>query len=92
MASARALAKSLNGDATPVSFPAMPVIVKTPSCAVVVSPPARGIAGEWKIEQDEEGVRARFIDQDGVLQGYALVGKAVEDKQALTKELPAVLA
>ena len=92
MTSARALAKSLNGDVTPVSFPAMPVMVKTPSCAVVVSPPARGIDGEWKIEQDEEGVRARFIDQAGVLKGYALVGKAVEDKQALTKELPAVLS
>ena len=92
MTSARALAKSLNGETTSVSFPAMPVMVKTPSCAVVVSPPARGIEGEWKIEQDEGGVHARFIDQEGVLQGFALVGKAVSDKQALTKELPAVLA
>ena len=92
MTSARALAKSLNGETTSVSFPAMPVMVKTPSCAVVASPPARGIEGEWKVEQDEEGVHARFIDQAGVLQGFALVGKAVADKQALTKELPAVLA
>ena len=92
MTSARALAKSLNGETTAVNFPAMPVMVKTPSCAVVVSPPARGIEGEWKVEQDEEGVHARFIDQAGVLQGFALVGKAVADKQVLTKELPAVLA
>ena len=92
MTSARALAKSLNGETTSVSFPAMPVMVKTPSCAVVVSPPARGIEGEWKIEQDEEGVHARFIDQTGALQGFALVGKAVADKQALTKELPEILA
>ena len=91
MTSARALAKSLNGETASVSFPAMPVMVKTPSCAVVVSPPARGIEGEWKIEQDEGGVHARFIDQEGVLQGFALVGKAVADKQALTKELPAIL-
>lgn len=92
MTSARALAKSLNGETTAVNFPAMPVMVKTPSCAVVVSPPARGIEGEWKVEQDEDGVHARFIDQAGVLQGFALVGKAVADKQVLTKELPAVLA
>ena len=91
MTSARALAKSLNGERTGVNFPAMPVMVKTPSCAVVVSPPARGVEGEWKINQDEEGVHARFIDKAGVLQGFALVGKAVADKQALTKELPAIL-
>ena len=92
MTSARALAKSLNGEATTVSFPAMPQRVKTPSSAVVGSPPPRGVAGEWTMDQEEVGVHARFIDQAGVLQGYALVGKAVEDKQALTKELPAVLA
>lgn len=92
MTSARALAKSLNGEITAVSFPAMPVMVKTPSCAVVVSPPARGIKGDWNIKQDEEGVHARFVDKAGVLQGFALVGEAVSDKQALTKELPAILA
>ena len=91
MNSARAIAKSLNGETTAVSFPAMPVMVKTPSCAVVVSPPARGVKGEWKIEQDDEGVHASFVDQNGKLHGFALVGKAVTDKQRLVKELPFVL-
>ena len=91
MSSARALAKSLNGETTAVSFPAMPVMVKTPSCSVVVASPADGITGEWEIKQDEDGVHAQYFDQAGVLQGFALVGKAVEDKQRLTKELPAVL-
>ena len=92
MNSARALAKSLNGEITAVSFPAMPVMVKTPTCAVVASPPAQGIDGKWEIKQDEDGVHARFLDHAGSLQGFALVGKAVADKQALLKELPAVLA
>lgn len=91
MNSARALAKSLNGEITAVSFPAMPVMVKTPTCAVVVSPPAQGIEGKWEIKQDEDGVHARFFDHAGSLQGFALVGKAVADKQALVKQLPAVL-
>lgn len=91
MNSARALAKSLNGETTAVTCPAMPVMVKTPSCSVVVAPPAPGIKGEWAIKQDENGVHASYIDQAGVLHGFALVGKAVEDKQRLTKELPAVL-
>ncbi len=91
MSSARALAKNLNGETTAVSFPAMPIMLKTPSCSVVVAPPARGIKGEWQVKQDNDGVHARYFDQQGSLHGFALVGKAVEDKQRLTKELPAVL-
>lgn len=91
MNSARAIAKSLNGELTEVTYPAMPVLVKTPSCSVIVSAPDRNIDGEWTIKHDAHGVHARYFDKDGKLQGFALVGKAIEDKQALTKELPAVL-
>ena len=91
MNSARALAKTLNGEATEVKYPAMPVVVKTPSCPVVVASPASDVEGEWVIKQDEQGVHAQYFDKEGKLQGFALVGKAVEDKQSLTKELPAVL-
>ena len=91
MNSARAIAKSLNGEITSVSFPAMPVMVKTPSCSVVVAPPANNVEGDWTIKKDDFGVHAQYFDEDGKLHGFALVGKAVEDKQALTKELPAVL-
>ena len=92
MHSARALAKSLNGDKTEVTYPAMPVLVKTPTCSVVVAPPANGIEGEWIIKKDKAGVNAQYLDKDGKLQGFALVGSAVADKQKLTKELPVVLA
>ena len=92
MNSARAIAKSLNGEVTSVIFPAMPVMVKTPSCAVVVARPASNIEGEWIIKRDDLGVHAQYFDKSGKLHGFALVGKAVEDKQALTKELPAVLS
>lgn len=91
MNSARAIAKTLNGEITSVSFPAMLVMVKTPSCSVVVAPPANNIEGEWTIRADDLGVHAQYFDKDGKLHGFALVGKAVEDKQALMKDLPAVL-
>lgn len=91
MNSARALAKNLHGEMTAVIYPAMPVLVKTPSCVVVASPPAEGIKGEWTVKADEDGVHATYYDSAGKLQGFALVGQAVEDKQRLTKELPAVL-
>jgi len=86
------LAKSLNGDKTEVTYPAMPVLVKTPTCSVVVAPPANGIEGEWIIKKDKAGVNAQYFDKNGKLQGFALVGEAIADKQKLTKELPVVLA
>jgi len=88
---ARALAATLNGTETPVHYPAMPVMVKTPACPTVVSPPEDGKAGEWNIETIDDGIKALFQDNDGNLLGFALLGKAVAEKMALTAQLPAVL-
>ncbi|MBI5040665.1 MAG: FAD-dependent oxidoreductase [Gammaproteobacteria bacterium] len=92
MQGARTLAKTLAGELTPVSYPAMPVVVKTPACPLVVAPPAMGAAGAWDIQLDAAGVRALFQDASGALLGFALAGTANADKQALTKQLPSVLA
>ena len=90
MSAARAMAKTLNGELTKVTYPAMPVLVKTPSCPVVAVP-VNNSDGEWQVNADADGVEAKFIDREGKLQGFALVGKAVEAKAKLIKELPAVL-
>ncbi len=91
MNAARALAKTLAGAPTPVGYPPMPVVVKTPAHPVVVSPPSPGVMGAWKIEVLEAGVRALFFDADNKLRGFALTGTAVSEKNALVKELPALL-
>ena len=91
MSAARVLAKNLCGEKVAVTYPAMPVIVKTPSCPVVASLPYHEINGEWIIKEDEQGVHATYVDKNGNLQGFALVGKAIEDKLKLTKALPAIL-
>ena len=91
MASARALAKTLCGTATEVSFGVMPVTVKTPVVPVVVSPPAAGAAGSWQAEVDGVDVQAEFRNENGELLGYALTGARVMNKVALNKELPAVM-
>lgn len=92
MCAARALAKTLCGEPTPVSYPAMPVVVKTPAHPVVISPPALDAAGEWQCESVGEGVRALFRGPDGHLLGFALTGETTGERQALTRELPALLA
>lgn len=91
MHAARALAATLAKKPTPVQYPAMPVLVKTPSCPTIVSPPNHGTRGEWKVEETFNGVRALFQDTKNKLLGYALLGEAVKEKTSLTKELPPVL-
>lgn len=92
MSCARALAKTLAGEPTAVAYGPMPVTVKTPACPLVVSPPPLGRHGEWTVEGVGADIKALCRDADGALLGYALTGTAVQEKLALNKELPALLA
>jgi len=89
---ARALAQTLAGNATAVSYGAMPITVKTPVCPLVVSPPPRGHEGLWTVEGQGTDIKALCRDTSGRLLGYALTGAAVMEKLALNKELPPLLA
>ena len=92
MQAARALAVTLTGQRTALTYPAMPVMVKTPALATIVSPPAKGATGQWKTNSVEGGLEARFESADGELLGFVLMGSATAQRGALTKELPAILA
>jgi len=92
MQAARALAVTLTGQRTALTYPAMPVMVKTPALATIVSPPAKGATGQWKTNPVEGGLEARFESDDGKLLGFVLMGTATTQRGALTKELPAILA
>lgn len=92
MTGARALAQTLAGHPTAVSYGPMPVTVKTPVCPLVVSPPPRGLDGEWQVEGSGADIKALCLDSNGALLGYALTGTAVPEKMALNKQLPAILA
>ena len=92
MACARALAKTLAGTPSEVAYGAMPVTVKTPACPLVVSPPPRGREGQWTAEGSGADIRALCHDAAGALLGYALTGSAVQERLALNRQLPALLA
>ena len=92
MHQARALAKTLTGTPTPLTYPAMPVVVKTPACPTVVCPPAAGAEGAWQSEPIEGGLQAFFKSPAGELQGFALLGSATTQSQALAAQLPAMLS
>ena len=91
MQAARALAPSLLGQEATLTYPAMPVMVKTPALPTFASPPAKNSQGNWKINQIEGGLDARFESADGKLLGFVLLGAATAQRGALTKELPAIL-
>ncbi|KII37606.1 NAD(P)/FAD-dependent oxidoreductase [Pseudomonas fluorescens] len=92
MSCARALAQTLAGNPTAVSYGPMPITVKTPVCPLVVSPPPRGREGVWTVEGQGADIKALCHSAEGQLLGYALTGAAVTEKLALNKQLPALLA
>ncbi|MFV1992893.1 MAG: FAD-dependent oxidoreductase [Acidiferrobacterales bacterium] len=90
---ARALASTLSGTRAQVSFPAMPVVVKTPAHPIVICPPHPRHDGHWQlvIEADKQGVKACYYNKQKLLLGFTLTGDKISEKQSLTKLLPAYL-
>jgi rubredoxin-NAD+ reductase len=91
MQQARALAATLAGTPSAVLYPAMPVVVKTPACPTVVCPPPVGAGGEWSVQSDALALEARFHGVDGRLLGFALMGSATAQRQALAAQVPGLL-
>ena len=89
---ARALAATLSGSATEVTYPAMPVVVKTPAWPTVVCPPPAGAAGEWRVTREPDGVKSLFVGAGEKLLGFALSGKATAERTKLAQQLAPVLA
>ncbi len=92
LAQARVLAAVLAGDPSSIAYPAMPVVVKTPSSPLVVAPPPMGANGGWQVELTEKGMIARFQDGPDGLLGFALGGGETGQRMHYTKQLPATLA
>ncbi|NHB58896.1 NAD(P)/FAD-dependent oxidoreductase [Acinetobacter shaoyimingii] len=83
MQQARALAKTLAGQTTPVHYPAMPVAVKTPAAPLTVLPAPLGVDVTWETEEFDDGMIAKATDSENTLRGFVLLG-ATAGKQRLT--------
>lgn len=94
MQQARALAATLAGKPTPVSYPAMPVVVKTPAWPTVVCPPSARAEGQWQVVSSDEAIEARFVSSANPdqLLGFVLQGKAVSQRQALAGQVLSLLS
>jgi rubredoxin-NAD+ reductase len=69
----------------------MPVVVKMPTLPLTLVPVrAVDIRGEWQIEViDKDDISAGFYDQKGNLKGFALVGRATQQRSEWLKKMPA---
>jgi rubredoxin-NAD+ reductase len=89
---AKTLAAVFAGEDAQIAYPAMPVVVKTPACPLVVAPPPIGSEGAWRVESTEKGLIARFLGEMDHLCGFALTGAETAQRLQHAKQLPAMLA
>ena len=74
----QALARTLLGQPTPVSYPLMPVMVKTPAMPISLLAPMQGTSGAWRCTTTRGGLNAGFYDARGALRGFALLGNEAQ--------------
>jgi len=91
MNAAKTLGAVLANQDARVTYPPMPVVVKTPAIPMVVSPPAQ-TDGQWIHEHIDNGMISLFKNNQGELLGFTLIGDATSQRATLTKSLPPVLA
>jgi len=88
MHGAKKLACTLCGNPEPVNYPAMPIVLKTPACPTVVSPPSSPL-GHWDAAISEDGLRALFVDRaSGQPSGFVLQGSFTKERVALAALMP----
>jgi len=89
-ASAKALAATLTGIPTDVSYGAWPIVVKTTLLPVAALPP-REPPHRWRIEGAGRDFSALAEDDVGRLLGFALTGRCVRRKVELARAAPSLL-
>ncbi|WP_421136787.1 FAD-dependent oxidoreductase [Pseudomonas sp. NFX15] len=77
----RALAKTLSGVPTPVSYPLAPVTVKTPAAPLCLLPPPVDCEGQWQCDATGDGLSASFRDSVGALRGFVLLGRQAQQQR-----------
>ena len=87
MSAARVLAAGLAGRGGTLSFPLMPVSVKTPALPLVIASPAAGGDGQWHAPED--GLW-HFVDGGGLARGFVLAGKQTLRRAEQAQRLAAV--
>ncbi|MGI4849062.1 MAG: FAD-dependent oxidoreductase [Janthinobacterium lividum] len=93
MAAARAIARTLCGQSTPIEHKVTPVLVKTPSLPMALVPPPPHAPGTWHSEVDDKGrTISRHADANGLLDGFGVAPHDMGLRNKLLAELGLPLA
>lgn len=94
MNAARAIARTLAGEPTPIDLKPSPVVVKTTSFPLALLPPPidKNAHGEWRHETVGKHVVCRFYDRDGAMAGFGVSHHEPGIRSSLMAELGAKAA
>ncbi|WP_420475912.1 NAD(P)/FAD-dependent oxidoreductase [Noviherbaspirillum sp. ST9] len=89
MAAARAIARTLSGEATDIALNPSPVIVKTLSFPLALMPPptAPKADGAWHETRYGERVVCRYYNGEGTMVGFGVAPQEASIRQSLLAEL-----
>jgi len=87
MHSARALAKTLAGTSTEVTFPFMPIAVKTPAYPIITQSAPAGSTANWVTMESDNGLQLWQLGDTGKLLGFALTGPKTRQRAAMLAKL-----
>lgn len=90
LSAARSIAKTLNGDVTPIDIKPSAVIVKTPSCPIaLIVPSTQDLnGGSWSYELQADQIHvSRFINKAGKLRGFAMTPQDAKLRTKLINEI-----
>ena len=85
MNAAKVLGATLAGLPTALTFPLMPVSIKTPALPIVVAAAHPATVGKWVPEDVQNPGVWRFVDEQGVQRGFVLTGKQTARRMELSK-------
>jgi rubredoxin-NAD+ reductase len=88
MNAARALAQTLSGNKTEVTFPVMPVAVKTPALPLMIAPPKLGSKGQWMSAEPNVW---QFSNEQNLVTGFVLAGAQTSKRAEMVKLLQPAL-
>ncbi|GJM07167.1 MAG: Rubredoxin-NAD(+) reductase [marine bacterium B5-7] len=83
---AKALAATLTGEPTAVTWPLMPIVIKTPFCPVcILHPPSTG--GTWSTSGKAHHAQFLHTNAEGKLDGFILMGDTVKTRATLMQQM-----
>ncbi|MBP9726672.1 MAG: FAD-dependent oxidoreductase [Gammaproteobacteria bacterium] len=87
MQAAKTLAKTLTGDATALSLPAMAVVIKTSCYPLVVCRPPYPIDATWQFEEENGALRGHLRDAQNKLHGFILNKDLIKERMLLASSV-----